>query len=294
MNKFEMLDKKQREMGVAIKAMLEDRLKTRIDDSYINTNTKTEDRQLIFNIYLNDYDYKQIQLKFDESVSIDEYYNMTLYCSNNEKYYNLHKATVEEIYIHHLIKDKADLYIIDGEFMARNSEATVSFKYITKMEVDIENGIIRFYDEHEITTVDLNKETIEWEDIEESDDKTADEIFIEKLLQEYEVEQIWIDNGIISCAKNDIQVDLELIDNMDYVKNGNCVVFTIYSDDKTIKYMLDLHSEDLIDLEIEEANQLKQQKHINDVITAQEELNQRIENVVKTLNSIISRKELLN
>jgi len=158
--KWEVLDTKQKELGKQLKELLEKKY-DKVEMVYSSLGCETDIRGLTVHMYSNEYDYKEISLKYPTEASVKEYYNAVVVCMDTKEWTREHNASPEEIYITELLKKHRceDLYIRYNELSSNNvdSETTVYIDDICELKYYASDGklVVRESGEEDEVIVDL-------------------------------------------------------------------------------------------------------------------------------------------
>lgn len=214
---YKELDILQKKTGNELFKLLEVEYKTRIVMGYMNLNIETTDRAYEVDIYINDYNYKIVNLKFDADISAEGYLNVIKY-SLEMKYYKVHNATPEEIYLHNLIKEYGlDFCIIDGILMCENNEIA-DLNEVVSISKD-ENRIV-ITEERCRCVIDLESDTYYCKDIEDTNNDNNFISIDKEKLESYINKINFKTNNTHYFIKNDILYECNIKEKMQLVLTG--------------------------------------------------------------------------
>lgn len=223
------LDRGQLQLGNCIvNELLNQGKKVKI--SYTNLNY-AKGKGFTIRVYLNEYDYKEYNLKYLPDTKVEEYFNC-ISCMDRDKSYRLHKSTADERYLIDILELQEINYHIDGDFLYIGDDFNENAIDTTEIEELHYNKSYTFIlisqeDGTEIK-LDLANERIIYTENEEDEELEKAEIitidFIKRLVSEFNKLNYWCslvfkDNSIYIVDKetNNLQ-ELIDIDDIDIIK----------------------------------------------------------------------------
>ncbi|QXE20032.1 hypothetical protein [Clostridium sp. 001] len=235
MSKWDLLDEEQKQIGKELEKLLKKKY-DKVEMVYTNLGYETFKRGITVHIYQNDYDYKEINLKYPIDATNEEYFETVIYCMKNKKWNNEHIASPEEKYIIDILSELQgeELYIFDGYLYGNEYE--ISLNDVDYIANDKINNILEIYSDEEKFEINLLDGTIESEENDNAEPITVD--FIEKVVEKFNKLNYWCklfcDRDMIYIRDNGTNNIRELvaIDDIDYVSLKNKKLFVSHNEDE--------------------------------------------------------------
>jgi hypothetical protein len=223
---MEKINQQQKELGNEISSKLTEILGKKVEIGFV----LGEDKEFIFDIFDDKYDYKKIQLNYLNNITSDEYISHILYLLQQEKY-EFHESTPEERYIIDILEETEieNLYIIDGILCNIGSEYEIDLSCVDELSYNRIECKMHIISDDEEFDIDLINEEIKMLGEELSDDEveTITSEFLQKVTDEWNKLNYWclleFDNNFIYIIDKEHNKKTELlaIDDIELIKFKN-------------------------------------------------------------------------